>query len=120
MQYRFAIMLLGLAVWFGGAQVSATDKTAAADGNSEVHSQPAQSAAGDLPADAQSSISAALGREDDSYEISARAGHTKAENAQNQLNMFFKTDGVHIRLGAAKLRVTFAGYGYGDAVSAAR
>jgi trimeric autotransporter adhesin len=120
MRYRFAIILLGWAFWFGGEQVLATDKPVAADGKGEVPSHLAQPTAGNFPVDAQSSISAALGREDDSYQISARAGYTKAENTQNQINMLFKSDGVHIRSGAATLKITFAGYGYGDAVSAAR
>jgi len=120
MKYRFAIMLLGSAFLFVDSRVSAMDKTVAADGKSEVRSQPARSAARDLPVEAESSVSAAMGREDYSYKISARAGYAKAENAQNHMSTVFRTDGVHICAGAARLEVRFAGYGYGDTAPAAR
>ncbi len=118
MTYRFAIVLLGFAFWFGNAQVSGMDDAGAA--KSEVRSQSARSATHDFPAEAQSSISDAMGREDRGYEISMHARYAKAENAPNHLSAVFRTDGVHIRAGAAKLGISFSGYGYGDAVSGPR
>src|ERR1700733_3564221 len=108
--YRFTIALLALAFGLGVVQVSATDETAAA--KSEV-----RSSSRDLPIEAQSAISAAVGSNELAYKVNAHVGYASAENSQNHLSAVFKTDGVHIRAGAAQMGIALAGYGYGADIS---
>jgi len=115
MKYRLAIMLLALTTAVAYAQVSAPAKSATAGKNyEETRSVATAGAASGLPAATRSNISAALGMDDHSYEISKRAGSLTAENSEQELSAVFKPGGVHIRTGEADLGMALVGYGYGD------
>ncbi len=121
MKYRFAIMLLALATAVAYAQVSGTANTVTAAGKNEVAHPPATAGgASSLPDAARANISAVLGREDHSYEISTHAGDLTAENSQHDLSAVFMAGGVHFRAGKADLGLAFLGYGYGNTLQNAR
>jgi hypothetical protein len=115
MKYGFAITLLALAMLPAHSQVANTQKTVAASSNMEaVQTGGTTTAESALPPQAQSSISAVLGRDSQSYEISSRIGNLEAENQQQDLSAVFNTDSIHIRTGEAEFGLATLGYGYGD------
>ena len=105
-QFPFAILLVGLASFVAQAQVA--------------NRQPGQSGSerglASLPAAAQTAISGALGREGDSYKVSARGDGLEADNARQQLSAQFRTSGVEVRSGSLHWGMALEGYGYGEAV----
>jgi len=113
-------MLLALAFGPAYAQVPGNDKAVAAPG-SKNEAAPIQATAANrssLPLAAQASISAVVGQDDHSYEITKRAGAFEAENPPQQLSAVFKAGSVRIRTGDAGLGMSLLAYGYGDTLRA--
>src|ERR1700722_19886685 len=73
-----------------------------------------------LPAEAQSSISAALGRDLPGYQVRKQDGALEAGNAKQRLTAEFSSHGVAVRSGNAHWGMTLLGYGYGEALTTAR
>lgn len=67
-----------------------------------------------LPAAAQSSISAALGRDIPEYSVQVSGGELKATNAHHELQMQFTSTGVKVRRGENRWGMALQGYGYGN------
>jgi len=122
MKYRFLLMLLALAMVPAYAQVPGTGKAVGApDARNEVTPpQPTAAKGSTLPLEAQSRISAVLGSDDHSYEVTPRAGAFEAENTPQGLRAVFKAGGVRIRTGDADWGMSLLAYGYGDALRAAQ
>jgi hypothetical protein len=66
-----------------------------------------------LPAEAQRSVSAALGRDLPEYLAQARSGGFKARNAQHKLAADFTSQGVTVRGENVIWKIALRGYGYG-------
>jgi trimeric autotransporter adhesin len=117
MKYRFLLMLLALAMVPAYAQVSVngtgSGKAVAASADNEVAANGAT-----LPVEARTAISAAVGQDDHSYEITSRAGAFAAENKPQQLSATFKAGRVQIRTGDADFGMALLSYGYGNALRA--
>src|SRR5271166_952157 len=107
MKYRLLLTLLAMAMVPAYAQVSGTGKVAATPGTTAASGST-------LPLEAQSGISAVLGRDDSSYEITSRAGSFEAANPPQQLSAEFKPGSVRIHTGDADLGMSLLAYGYGD------
>jgi FG-GAP repeat len=73
-----------------------------------------------LPAAAQSSVSTALGRDIRSYHAQRRGSKFLLENELEDTRADFGTGGVELQSATAQWRMTLRGYGYGDALRAAR
>jgi len=71
-----------------------------------------------LPPTAQSSISAALGRDIGDYRVQVQAAGLHAESSEHMLAADFTADGVEVRGGGAHWRMKLYGFGYGDAIKA--
>jgi hypothetical protein len=71
-----------------------------------------------LPAEAQSSISAALGRDLPEYEARPQGGGFEAQNTRHKLVADFTSAGVALRSGSALWGFALRGYGYGNALKA--
>ncbi len=69
-----------------------------------------------LPADAQSSISAALGRDLPGYRVRARGARLEAENAQQRLTADFTSTGVAVHTSNTTWKMALRGYGRGSDV----
>jgi trimeric autotransporter adhesin len=69
-----------------------------------------------LPADAQSSISAALGRDLASYSVRTRGAVLEAENARQKLTADFTSTGVAFHTSNATWKLALRGYGRGGNV----
>src|SRR5271169_6497772 len=69
-----------------------------------------------LCVEAQSSISAALGRDIRGYQAHAQKASFQAENARHKLVVNFTTEGVAVHSGSALWSVALEGYGYGNAL----
>ena len=67
-----------------------------------------------LPLEAQSTISATLGRDIPSYQARAWRGGIEADNARQKLVSNFTSQGVEVRSGHQRWRIALRGYGYGD------
>src|SRR5437868_13039427 len=67
-----------------------------------------------LPAVAQSSISAALGRESAEYSIRELSAGLKAINSHHELEMQFTASGVRVGRGDTRWGLALEGYGYGN------
>lgn len=67
-----------------------------------------------LPLEAQSTISAALGRDIPSYQARAWRGGIEADNARQKLVSNFTSQGVEVHSGHQRWRIALRGYGYGD------
>jgi hypothetical protein len=67
-----------------------------------------------LPLEAQSTISAALGRDIPSYQARAWRGGIEADNARQKLVSNFSSQGVEVHSGHQRWRIALRGYGYGD------
>jgi hypothetical protein len=72
-----------------------------------------------LPADAQASISAALGRDLLDYHVRMKHGALATENARQRLKAEFSDRGVSIETGNTHWAMSLLGYGHGDALTAA-
>ena len=72
-----------------------------------------------LPSSAQPSISSALGRDIAGYHAKPVADGFDAYNSHEKLATHFSTDGVETVSGAARWKMSFVGYGYGDSLRAA-
>jgi trimeric autotransporter adhesin len=115
MKYRIAITLLTVATAVAYAQVAGSEKGLTAGSHVSMAQSPATaSGASSLPAAARAGISAALGREDRSYEIARHGGELTATNPEHELSAVFKAGGVNIRTGKADLGMTMLSYGYGE------
>src|SRR5579872_2608100 len=71
-----------------------------------------------LPPEAQSRISATLGRDDPNYAVRVQDGRTQAKNVHQSFTAEFTSDGVAVRAGAAHWRMALSAYGYGSALKA--
>src|SRR5579872_2876096 len=71
-----------------------------------------------LPPEAQSRISATLGRDDPNYAVRVQDGRTQAKNVHQSFTAEFTSDGVEVRAGAAHWRMALSAYGYGSALKA--
>ncbi len=67
-----------------------------------------------LPAAAQGSVSAALGRDDSSYWFHANPGSVHAENPRHAMALDFTRHGVEVDSKGARWGLALRGYGYGD------
>jgi FG-GAP repeat len=82
------------------------------------HSLPVQ--VSNLPAAAQSSISAALGGNTADYQIRKTNNGFEAANFHGGLTTRFTPHGVSVNCGTLHCAITVRGYGYGDALESAR
>lgn len=73
----------------------------------------------DLPLEAQSSISAALGRDLPGYQTRARQGIIETSNSREKLAVSFTQRAVELRRGRESWRIALRAYGYGDALKPA-
>ena len=73
-----------------------------------------------LPAAAQSSISATLGRDSARYQIHPTSNGFNAANSHGALAIRFTAEGVSVSSGTTRWAMTLRGYGYGDAIKAVR
>ena len=80
----------------------------------------AQAEVASLPAEAQSAISSAVGRDGNSYKAIIHSNGCQIENAQQRLSAGFQTSGVQVRSGSAHWGMALEGYGYGDAIKQLR
>ncbi len=71
-----------------------------------------------LPAAAQASISAALGRDIRDYRVQVQAASLHAENPKQKLAADFTSAGAEVHGGGVGWRMKLRGYGYGDAIRA--
>jgi hypothetical protein len=71
-----------------------------------------------LPVEAQSGISAALGRDLPGYRVRAHGGTWQAVNARQGIIADFTAQGVTIHAGGARWGMALTGYGYGNALKA--
>lgn len=69
-----------------------------------------------LPAVAQSNISALIGRENAAYTARRNTASLHAENSCNRLTVDFSPSGVTLQSGASRWRMKLLAYGYGDEV----
>src|ERR1700722_50698 len=118
MKYLFALTLLTLTTAVAHSQVSGTEKTAAKT-NPVAQSQASATDATIVPAAARAGISAAIGRNDQSYAISTHAGVLTATNGDRELSAAFKANGVHVRMGKSDMGMALVGYGYGTTLQSA-
>jgi hypothetical protein len=73
-----------------------------------------------LPAAAQSSISAAIGRDKAEYRIRPTNNGFEAASSHGALTTRFTTEGVSVSRGAQHWATTLRGYGYGEDIKPAR
>jgi hypothetical protein len=71
-----------------------------------------------LPAAAQSSISAALGRDLPDYQVRTTSTGLEATNSHGTLTTHFTAAGVQVTSGTLNWTMTLRGFGYGDAIKA--
>src|ERR1700691_4838362 len=71
----------------------------------------------DLPQAAQSTISAALGRDMTGYAVRIEPGGLQTENTQQHLVSTFTASELEVRSGLAIWRMNLTGYGYGTALT---
>jgi hypothetical protein len=71
-----------------------------------------------LPVAAQSSISAALGRDLADYHVRSLRNRLEASNSHGALTTRFTAAGVQLTTGTLHWTMTLRGYGYGDAIKA--
>jgi len=69
-----------------------------------------------LPAAAQSTISAALGRDIPNYQVQVQAAGFHVENAEHELTADFTSEGVDVRSSGMLWRMKLDGYGYDNAI----
>jgi len=69
-----------------------------------------------LPAAAQSTISAALGRDLPDYHVRTTSHGLEASNSHGALTTHFTATGVQVTSGTLRWAMTLRGYGYGDAI----
>ncbi len=72
-----------------------------------------------LPSSAQPGISSALGRDIASYHARYAADGFDAYNSHEELATHFSSDGVEAFSGNSRWKLSFVGYGYGDALRVA-
>jgi hypothetical protein len=110
-------LLVGLACVVAGPQAPAPAQRSSASGTPRA-SNP-QHVAVDrsrLGVEAQSNVSAALGRDIRSYRTFARAGGFRATNPRQELVADFTSEGVAVRSGSSLWKLALRGYGYGNAL----
>jgi uncharacterized protein (DUF2345 family) len=73
-----------------------------------------------LPTEAQSSISANLGRDIPSYQAWTRRGEIEADNPRNKLAATFTSQGVEMRSRSLRWKMVLGSYGYGDTLMPVR
>jgi hypothetical protein len=78
--------------------------------------QPASAGLSSLSIDAQSSISAAMGRDIPGYQAKTGRAGIEAGNARQRLAMNFTTDVVEVSSGTQHWKMALRAYGYGDAL----
>ena len=113
--FRFAKRIPGLAAVAAVALVF-TGLTQAQLKPSEIDStavRPSQTAYAEIPAGAQSVVSATLGKADEAYRAKSSGQGYATENPANHLSAQYAADGVKIRLQNANLDLEFQGWGYG-------
>lgn len=69
-----------------------------------------------LPAGAQASVSAAIGRDLPAYRVRVSAGGLRADNLRQELSADFTLDGVEVHRGQAVFHMQPCGYGYEHAL----
>jgi len=112
----------GAAIWIGLVSVFAcgqgpvVGQPALSLGKSVKRQAPVGGLAS-LPQEAQSSISAALGRDLPAYQVRVHVGALAAENAPHKLAVDFTRRGVALRSGTAQWGLALRGYGYGNALN---
>jgi hypothetical protein len=72
-----------------------------------------------LPPEAQSSLSAALGRDLPGYQTRALRGSVETTNSRQKLTVSFTDRAVELRRGRESWRIAFLSFGYGDALKPA-
>ncbi|MGH9431879.1 MAG: FG-GAP repeat protein [Terriglobia bacterium] len=118
----FAVGVVVVFLFAGPAPASSQPSSrlaAASTGNRGGQRQPAAAGLSRLPLGAQSSISAALGRDVPGYQVRTERGRLEAGNARQKLAVDFTPEGVQVRSGSQLWRITLRGYGYGTTVKAA-
>ncbi len=113
--FRFAKRIPGLAAVAAVALIFA-GLTQAQLKPSEIDStavRPSMTAYAEIPAGAQSVVSATLGRADEAYRAKSSGQGYATENPANHLSAQYTADGVKIRLQNANLDLEFQGWGYG-------
>ena len=123
----FVLLLLGTPVVgraqnaaLAGAQAAAAGHLNSPKAKVQFDRGAAQRGLSSLPAAAQGSVSAALGKGDSRYWLHAAAGSFHGENPQHDLAANFTSQGVEIRSNAARWGLALRGYGYGNALIGAR
>ena len=114
---RFANRIPGLAAvaalaWSFTGLTQAQLKPAQVDSTAE---RPAATAPAEIPAGAQSVVSATLGKADEAYRAKRSGQGFATENPANHLAAHYAADGVNIRLQNANVDFEFQGWGYGEA-----
>jgi trimeric autotransporter adhesin len=99
---------------FEGAQTIAASQLGSPNAKTHPDRGLDQSGLSSLPAAAQGSISAALGKDDSRYWPHAAAGSLHAKNPQHALAANFTRHGVEISSNAARWDFALRGYGYGN------
>jgi uncharacterized protein (DUF2345 family) len=125
---RIAIFVAILMVFFkpfskplhGGGQPSALPISPSPSEKSSDH-HPVMTSLSSLPQEAQSSISAALGRDLPGYEARAKRGQIEVGNPGQKLAVNFSAHGVAVRRasrssGKQLWKIALRAYGYGDAL----
>ncbi len=113
--FRFAKRIPGLAAVAAVALIF-TGLTQAQLKPPEVDStavRPSLTNRAEIPAGAQSVVSATLGRADEAYRAKSSGQGYATENPANHLSAQYAADGVKIRLQNANLDLEFQGWGYG-------
>lgn len=75
---------------------------------------------GDLPAEAQTAISAAIGHHDPIYQFTKIGERYRGANTAHNLAMEFRAGGVEVRVGNARWGLRLSALGYGDALHTLR
>lgn len=73
-----------------------------------------------LPAAAQASISAVLGRDDPSYHAVAQGKGFSAKNTKHDLSADFTAKGVQVQTGNSRWGLSLSSYGYGERLRAVK
>jgi hypothetical protein len=79
-------------------------------------SAPSSGGSPSIPPQAQSSISAAMGRDIPAYQVKVGQGGVEATNARQKLTANFTVHGVEVRNGSQHWTMALQSYGYGDAL----
>lgn len=115
------LLLLGVPVLghaqnvpLGGVGATAASRLSSQQAKAHPEGHAARRGLSSIPAAAQGSVSAALGRDDSRYWLHGAAGSFHAANSQHALAANFTRQGVEIRSNTARWGLALRGYGYGD------